>query len=66
MSRSKRERAFKRDDALSIRLPEDDKNRLRQLARIKRRDTSNLALEFICAGMQGMEAQMKRQAQANA
>jgi predicted transcriptional regulator len=57
--RFKKPRAFKRDESLSIRLPEGDKDRLRQLARAKRRDTSNLALEFIVNGIVAMEAQVQ-------
>lgn len=59
MSSFKRPRVFKRDETLSIRLPEHDKVRLQQLARAKRRDTSNLALEFIVDGIVAMERHMK-------
>jgi hypothetical protein len=48
MKGSKRPRAFKRDDSLTMRIPEEDKNRLKQVARVRRRDLSSLALEYIC------------------
>lgn len=58
MSRIKRPRAFIRDDSLSIRIPEGDKHRLKRIARIKRRDTSNLALELICDGLSAIESKL--------
>ncbi len=58
MSRVKK-RAFVRDDSLTIRMPEADKNELKQIAREKRRDTSNLALEYICNGVASDRARLK-------
>ena len=60
MTRMKRPRAFRRDDALSIRLPGEDKDRLTRMAAQKRRDRSNLALEYICNGLATDEAGTKR------
>jgi predicted DNA-binding protein len=58
-TRDKHERAFRRDDHLSIRLPVEDNERLVRLAEKKRRDTSNLALEFIAEGMRVCEQQLR-------
>lgn len=57
----KKPRAFRRDAYLGIRLPDDDKRRLTEAARKKRRDTSSLALEFIVDGVKRMEAELQRQ-----
>lgn len=54
----RKRRAFARDEYLGIRMPREDKSRLTQLACRRRRDTSNLALELICAGMDQLERQM--------
>lgn len=54
----KKPRAFKRDAYLGIRLPDDDKRRLTEGARKKRRDVSNLALEFIVDGINRLEREM--------
>jgi hypothetical protein len=51
----KKPRAFKRDAYLGIRMPDEDKRRLAEGARKKRRDVSNLALEFIVDGLNRME-----------
>ncbi len=51
MNHTKRPRAFRRDDALSIRLPGEDKDRLTRMAAQRRRDRSSLALEYICKGL---------------
>jgi predicted transcriptional regulator len=57
----KKIRAFKRDAYIGIRLPDDDKRRLTEAARKKRRDTSNLALEFIVEGVRKVEAELQKQ-----
>lgn len=61
MKRGRPQRAFRRDEALSIRLPSEDKDRLRRLAESRRRDTSSLALEFINAGVAMLESQARKQ-----
>jgi hypothetical protein len=53
--RMSRPRAFSRGEYLSIRIPEDDKTRLREQARKAKRDTSNLALEFLTLGMDAFD-----------
>lgn len=40
---------------MGIRLPEADKDRLREVARKQKRDVSNLALALICRGLDAME-----------
>jgi predicted transcriptional regulator len=52
-------RAFKRDAYLGIRMPDEDKRRLVELARKKRRDASNLALEFIGDGLVRLERELQ-------
>jgi hypothetical protein len=59
MGRPTRTRAFRRDDFLSIRLPGEAKDRLKELARQKLRDTSNLALEYIAEGLRRDEAELR-------
>lgn len=43
----KKPRAFKRDAYLGFRLPSDDKARLTEMGRRKRRDPSSLVLEAV-------------------
>lgn len=60
-SKVKRPRAFKRDGYLGIRMPGEDKDRLRELARKLRRDTSSVALEGICKHMVRLESEFAKQ-----
>lgn len=57
----KQTRAFKRDACLGIRMPDDDKRRLFEIARKRRRDASSFALEFIVAGTRKVEAELQNQ-----
>lgn len=54
----KKPRAFKRDAYLGIRLPDEDKRRLVEIARKKRRDVSNIGLEFIVDGINRSEKEL--------
>jgi 16S rRNA C1402 N4-methylase RsmH len=53
-----RGRLFKKDQYLGIRMPSDDKARLRDLALKVRRDPSDLAWVLICQGMERLSQQM--------
>lgn len=62
----KRPRAFKRDAYIGIRLPDDDKQRLKEISRKKRRDASSFALEFIVEGIRKIETELLTTGASNA
>lgn len=62
----KTQRAFRRDAYLGVRMPDDDKRRLVELARRKRRDTSSLALEFLADGIKKTEIELEQETTAPA
>lgn len=57
----KKARTFRRDAFLGIRMPEDDKKRLFEISRRRRRDASSYALEFIMQGVAKTEQEIQRQ-----
>lgn len=57
----KKPRAFKRDAHLGIRMPDEDKRRLLEICRKKRRDASSFALEFIVEGIRKVEGELRSQ-----
>lgn len=58
-------RAFKRDAYLGLRMPDEDKRRLTEICRKRRRDVSSFALEFIVKGIAQVEAELQKQGVAN-
>jgi predicted DNA-binding protein len=57
----KKARTFRRDAFLGIRMPEDDKKRLFEISRRRRRDASSYALEFIMLGVAKTEVEIQKQ-----
>jgi hypothetical protein len=61
--KSKRQRAFARDAYFGFRLPSDDKSRIFELGRRKRRDPSSLVIEWVTDGMRKAERELLAQPQ---
>lgn len=53
-----RQRTFRRDAYFGFRLPSEDKARLNEVARKKRRDASSLALEWVSRGLEETEREL--------
>ena len=58
-------RAFARDAYMGMRLPLATKQRLIEKARRQQRDTSNLALNLINKGLDGLDEEERRQLAAS-
>jgi hypothetical protein len=57
----RKRRVFKKDEALSLRLPRADKERLETAARTERRNPSDLAWVLICEGLDRLHQRQPEQ-----
>jgi predicted transcriptional regulator len=63
MKTMRNKRAFVRNAFLGVRMSDEQKARLREIARKKQRDVSNLALEYITSGIVKTERELTREQQ---